>query len=229
MAAHFHSSGRLSTVLSLLVAILVVAGSSAIAFAADYELAAETKAKLDQLPDARTKAEFLEGLASTLAEDPAFHFELGNAYFDLSQFEKAEQHFKQASKLGSDYLAATVNLGSVYDELGRLDDALDAYKLAMKIQPNEEKTLCNIGGVYFQKRQISMAMYHFQKAIELHPDSQLAHYNMAILFADSKIYGEAIVEWQSVVDIDPQTDLGSRSADNIEIIKQMQEVELEAS
>ena len=48
---------------------------------------------------------------------------------------------------------------------------------------------------------------------------------MAILFADSGIYGEAIHEWQKVVEIDETSDLGSRSADNIEIIKQMQEAD----
>lgn len=211
---------------AFLLTTLILAGTTSVGFAASYELPADTKAKLEQLPDARTKAEFLEPLAATLDADPAYHFELGNAYFDLSQFEKAEQHFQRATGLAPDYLAASVNLGSVYDELGRLDDALGAYRAALKIDPDEEKTLCNIGGVFFQKRQISQAMTSFQKAIEKHPDSQLAHYNLAILFADSKIYGEAIVEWQKVVDIDAASDLGSRSADNIEIIKQMQEVDL---
>jgi tetratricopeptide (TPR) repeat protein len=227
MAQHIHRYRRPSIVTVLLLGTLLVAGGASLALATSYELAADTKAELDKLPDARTKAEFLEPLAATLDAEPAYHFELGNAYFDLSQFEKAEQHFTRATTLAPDYLAAYVNLGSVYDELGRLDDALTAYRAALKLNPDEEKTLCNIGGVFFQKRQIFQAMTSFQKAIDKHPDSQLAHYNMAILFADSKIYGEAIVEWQKVVDIDAASDLGGRSADNIEIIKQMQEVDLD--
>jgi len=200
----------------------------ALANAATHTLPAEVKQQLDSLPDARTKSEYLEGIVDEHVEDPSVQFALGNAYFDLSQFEPAVERLRKATTLAPDYIEAWVNLGSVYDEMGRLDDALHAYKEALKLNPTEEKTLCNIGGVYFQKRQIGPALNHFQKAIDNHPDSQLAHYNLAILFADSRIYDEAIVEWQKVVDIDSESDLGQRSHDNIGIIQQMQELEVPA-
>ena len=70
------------------------------------------------------------------------------------------------------------------------------------------------------------ALESFTRALEANPRSQLAHYNLAILFADSGIYREAIAEWQAAVEIDPDSDLGTRSRDNIEIIRQMQEAEM---
>ncbi|RKZ13284.1 hypothetical protein DRQ32_01870, partial [bacterium] len=58
------------------------------------------------------------------------------------------------------------------------------------------------------------------------PTSQLAHYNMAIAFADAEIYREAIHEWEAAAALDPDSDVGRRSADNIEIIRQMMTAEM---
>jgi tetratricopeptide (TPR) repeat protein len=189
------------------------------------DLDPQVQSHLDGLPDDTTRAEYLEGLIAKGNDDYAMHFHLGNLYFDLNQLQKAADELEKSVQMKPDFLEGIVNLGSTYDEMGLLDKALDTYQKALAIDPNEEKTLCNIGGVHFKKRRVDLALDAFEKALAANPKSQLAHYNLAILFADANIYGEAITEWQKAADIDPKSDLGTRSLDNIKIIKDMQKAE----
>jgi tetratricopeptide (TPR) repeat protein len=209
----------------LLCSVLVFATSATVAVA-EVELPADVQSRLDTLPDDNTKAEYLQELATKSPADFAVQFHLGNTLFDLGKVAEAVTAYEAALKVDGQHVGSLVNLGSAYDELGRLDDALQVYRRALEIEPNEDRTLCNIGGVYFRKRQYEQALEHFDRALTVNPKSQLAHYNIAILFADSQIYNEAIREWEACVAIDPQSDLGQRSADNIEIIRQMMEAEV---
>lgn len=209
-----------------LVVLLLAAGFAGTGWAEDTALDPAVEQHLKSLPDDLTRAEYLEGLLAESPDDATLHFGLGNVHFDLGQLDDAVASYEKSVELDPEFLKAYVNLGSAYDEMGLLDKALTTYEKALELDPNEEKTLCNIGGVYFKQRQIDKALASFQHALEANPGSQLAHYNLAILFADSGIYREAIMEWQAAVDIDPESDLGTRSRDNIEIIRQMQEAEL---
>jgi len=205
-----------------IVLVLGVTGASA-----DLgDLDPQVKSHLDSLPDDLTRAEYLEGLAAENPGDYTVHFHLGNVYFDLAQLDKASEQLEKAVELKPDFLKGVVNLGSTYDEMGLLDKALETYEKALALDPGEEKTLCNIGGVYFKKRRVDLALDAFMRALDANSESQLARYNLAILFADAGIFQEAIAEWEKAAAIDPSSDLGSRSLDNIEIIREMQKAEM---
>jgi tetratricopeptide (TPR) repeat protein len=208
----------------MLAVLLALAPAGAWADTGDLD--PQVQSHLDSLPDDATRIEYLEGLIADGDDDYALHFHLGNLYFDQQQMEKAAQELERSVEIKPDFLKGIVNLGSTYDEMGLLDKALETYEKALALDPDEEKTLCNIGGVHFKKRRVDLALDAFLRALEANPQSQLAHYNLAILFADAGIYGEAITEWQKAADIDSSTDLGSRSLDNIQIIKDMQKAEV---
>lgn len=212
--------------LRVMLPLFLLLGLAVVATASDTDLPAETQAHLDSLPDDLTRVEYLQAQVEKAPGDVVLRYHLGNMAFDAQQYDLAIASLEKAVELQPDFVAGLVNLGSAYDEVGQLDKALGAYQKALALDPTEEKTLCNIGGIYFQKRQMEQAMNSFLAAIEANPQSQLAHYNLAILFADSGIYREAIAEWEKVVAIDPNSDLGARSADNIGIIKQMQETRM---
>lgn len=179
------------------------------------------QARLDAAADDQARLEILTEMATERPDDAAVQFQLGNVLYDLGQLEPAIEAYRQAIVLDDQLVGAYVNLGSAQDELGRLDDAMSSYEAALRLSPDDPRTLCNLGGVYFQKRRYEKAVDLFQQALASDPQSQLAHYNLAIAFADAEIYREAINEWNAAVEIDPDSDIGQRSADNIEIIKQM--------
>lgn len=213
---------RFHELLSVSVLLMVLTG---LGYAGTSDLDPEVKAKLDSLPDDLTRIEYLEGVVAEHPDDASLHFALGNLQLDNGKLDQAVSSLQKVTEMDPQFLGGWVNLGNAYDELGQADAAMQQYQTALELDPQDERTLCNLGGVYFKERKIPEALESFQAAIAAHPQSQLAHYNLAILFADSEIYREAESEWRKVVDIDPESDLGQRSRDNIEIVRQLLETE----
>lgn len=180
-------------------------------------------------------------------------YELGNIYYDragevlaepgadprqrFALLDSARVFFGRAAELDSSFVEALVNLGSVWEDIGSSpgsslsqsrDKAREYYLRALDLRPEDEKARCNLGALYFSQRLIGKALAEFELAIEHNPGSALAHYNLAILFADAKIYREAIREWELAAENDGDGDIGRRSRENIEIIRQMMEAEIPA-
>lgn len=151
--------------------------------------------------------------------------------------DSAEYYFSAAVAMDSTFVEALVNLGSLWDDrseqLSSRDDrdekvnkAESYYLLALKAAPLDEKARCNLGSLYLRQRRTMDAKAEFLKVLENNPRSSLAHYNMAIMFAEAKIYREAIAEWEMAVKNDPDGDIGERSRDNIDIVKNLMNTQL---
>lgn len=216
--------------LKTMTVILVCAGlhllPATTCLAAPGDLPAADTAKLDAAADDQARLVILKDLAAARPEDAAVQYHLGNLLYDMGQMDTAIEAYRAAIEQDDQIIGAYVNLGSALDEKGELEPALVAYDQALALDPKDPRTLCNVGGVYFQKRQYAKAIGYFQDALKADPKSQLAHYNIAIAFADAEIYREAIAEWEAAVALDPESDVGHRSADNIEIMKQMMTTEV---
>ena len=149
-----------------------------------------------------------------------------------AMLDSSEIYFGAAVSMDSTFVEALVNLGSLWDDrseqLSSRDDrdskvakAEGYYKKALEISPLDEKARCNLGSLYLRQRRTMDAKSEFQKVLDSNPRSSLAHYNMAIMFAEAKIYREAINEWELAVKYDPDGDIGGRSRDNINIVKDL--------
>lgn len=176
------------------------------------------------------------------------HYVLGNRFYEAAgdsarsfgwdnpavaaQLDSAETHFNYCVDQDSTFIEAVVNLGSLWDDRAQamptrqqrdetLDTARGFYEQALRIDPTDEKARCNLGSLYLSQRKTGDALAAFEKVLEHNPKSSLAHYNLAIMFAESKIYREAIREWELAVKYDPDGDIGQRSQDNIEIVKDL--------
>jgi len=169
-----------------------------------------------------------------------FYLEAGQAAIDEgwnsgqvnALLDSSEVYFGRAVAQDSSFIEAMVNLGSLWDDRSqqmgnrqerefRTTKAENFYHLALTVDPSDEKARCNLGALYLRQRRTNDALAEFQKVLDHNPKSSLAHYNMAIMFAERKIYREAIVEWELAVKYDPDGDIGSRSRDNIEIVKEL--------
>jgi tetratricopeptide (TPR) repeat protein len=151
-----------------------------------------------------------------------------------AQLDSAEVYFSRAVAQDSTFIEAMVNLGSLWDDRSdqmgnrqerefRVSKAREFYEMALAVDPQDEKARCNLGALHLRQRQTAEALNEFRTVLEHNPMSSLAHYNMAIMFAEQKIYREAIVEWELAVKYDPEGDIGSRSRENIKIVKELME------
>ncbi len=151
--------------------------------------------------------------------------------------DSAEIYFGAAVAMDSTFVEALVNLGSLWDDRSeqlssredrdsKVAQAEKYYRLALKVAPLDEKARCNLGSLYLRQRRTMEAKAEFQQVLKDNPGSSLAHYNMAIMFAEAKIYREAISEWELAVKNDPDGDIGERSRDNIDIVKDLMKTQV---
>jgi len=146
--------------------------------------------------------------------------------------DSAEVYFNAAVAQDSTFLEPMVNLGSLWDDRSeqmgdraerdsRLATAKMYYEMALAVDPSDEKARCNLGSLYLRQRRVKEAINEFKTVLTYNDRSALAHYNLAIMFAEGKIYREAIVEWELAAKYDPDGDIGSRSRDNMRIVKEL--------
>lgn len=135
---------------------------------------------------------------------------LGNAFFNLKQLEKAMKHYKvaliYADKLKHVYGQSLLNgnIGSVYYEMGKYDSAKIYYDKSLKLCilvediVGEAIAYGNIGSYYQVKHDNTKAIEYFSKAIEIFKNFDMKpnlcdmYYNMATSYIDLKDYTKAL-------------------------------------
>ena len=104
-----------------------------------------------------------ENLIALDKDDPNSHRELGVAYLEHNQIDKAIQCYCSAIKRFPDYHALYTNLGHLFQEYKkRLNIAMVCYEKALELNPEDFWALHNIGTVFKKERKIKDALYYFQ-------------------------------------------------------------------
>ena len=130
------------------------------------------------LPSAEMQALIARTEANVLA-DPKNHaalVDLGNAYFDSKQFQKAVDAYGKALAIKPDDPNVLTDQGVMYRDLGQFDKALAAFQKANKLQPAHLPSLLNIGVVYaFDLHKPDEAAKAWNKVIAAAPTSEQAN------------------------------------------------------
>ena len=78
------------------------------------------------------------------------YYNMGNAHFDLGEYENAIGSYEQAIKLDPTRSRPHNNLGLVYAALDRLEEAVTAFSEAVHLKKDYAEAHYNLGVVYFQ-------------------------------------------------------------------------------
>ena len=105
--------------------------------------------------------------------------DLGIAYLNIKNYERAEEAYLHAIKLKPDYFSAYFGLGFVYEGQKRLDKSIESLKKAVNIFPGSAEARNKLGFVYAQKGMFKKAIDEFEKILELYPDDINAIKNIA--------------------------------------------------
>lgn len=120
----------------------------------------------------------IAGLERATLQDPknrAAWVELGNAYFDSNQAQKAVTAYAKALALQGDDPNVLTDQGVMYRELGQFDKAVANFQKAQKLDPKHLQSLFNLGIVYANDlHKLPEAQAAWNKIIALAPDSQQA-------------------------------------------------------
>ena len=97
-------------------------------------------------------AEFKQVIELALKDEPKIlsYYNLGNAYSDLGEYEKAIDSYQQAIKLDPTLSKPHNNLGLAYAALGRLAEAEAEFAEAVRLKQDYAEAHYNLGVAYVQ-------------------------------------------------------------------------------
>ena len=104
-------------------------------------------------------------VASTPGDLKALNL-LGIALTGAGRIEQANQRFRAALKLDSDFQPARKNLAVNEFNAGRMEPAERLFKEVIARLPNDEVSHVHLGEIYYARRQPTVALRHFDKAGE---------------------------------------------------------------
>ncbi len=114
--------------------------------------------------------EAIEAFSQGSKDDPVIANEIGIAYHQLGQLDKARQYYERALKLNPRYAEARNNLGAAYYAGKSFRRAISAYRRALEIQPRSSSFHMNLGMAYFARKMEKEAMDEYQTALQIDPN-----------------------------------------------------------
>jgi tetratricopeptide (TPR) repeat protein len=102
------------------------------------------------------------------------HLNLGVAYLNRKEYEKAVVQLEKAIKLVPDFTAAYNSLGQAYEGLRKYGEARLAYEKALEYNPVYTRALLNLGKLLYRSGEKQKATKYFDRVVKLEPDSDRA-------------------------------------------------------
>lgn len=106
---------------------------------------------------------------------------LGRAYEDLGNKDKAIEEYKQSTNLDPKGLAPRSNLAGIYLSLGEYELASDTLKEALSLAPKNPYLHYNFGIVFEKAQKFDLAREQYQKVLEIIPSFSSARTRLQIL------------------------------------------------
>lgn len=97
------------------------------------------------------------------------YYNMGNAYFDLGEYENAIESYQQAIKLDAKLSKPHNNLGLAYAALGRLTEAVAEFEEAVRLKSDYAEARFNLGVAYLQLGKTNQADNQQKMLLTLNP------------------------------------------------------------
>jgi len=135
------------------------------AYTKQYAKAVEAYRKAISIDDRRTQA----------------HGNIGVAYKELGELDKAEHHYKIVLNKNPNDPAANNNMGNLMRHLGRYDEAISHLQKSIEINPRYADAYGNLGALYKELKLYDKAIPFYENAIKLEPQHINANFDMALI------------------------------------------------
>lgn len=119
------------------------------------------------------------------------YYNIGNAYFDLAQFEKAAEYYNRSLELDASINQAVFNLARTRLETGDYEDALQLLSDLEVQDPENLLVLEMIGYTWYQMGQADRAARYYRMVLDIHSVNRRALYNICQLEKQKKNWGIA--------------------------------------
>lgn len=130
---------------------------------------------------------------------PAFHFNLGNAYAQLGQYDSAVGAYRKATQLDPEFFRAHFSLGGTLKAQGKLDAAIGSYRKAIVLQPDHSDAHNNLGIALQAQGKLDAAAGEYRKALLIEPGFAEAHGNLGNVLKEQGNTDEAIGSYREAL------------------------------
>ena len=128
---------------------------------------------------------------------------LGVAYHNIKEYDKAVEAYKKSLEYGPDYFETHCNIGSVYHDMGEYEKSETCYKKEIAINPEYPKVYNNLGALYSDAGKHKEAIGMYKKSIELDPGRMEIYFNLGLVYQNAGKYEEAIGAYSKAIELDP--------------------------
>lgn len=132
------------------------------------------------------------------------YYDLGNAYSQLGESEKATAAYLNALRFERSFKEATYNLARVYIEAGKYRNAIALLDRMLAKDPSNLIALDTLGYAYYKSGDNAKALSMYEKVLTLSPLDSNALYNSGIILASQKHYKEALTALQKLYRINSE-------------------------
>ncbi len=145
----------------------------------------------------------LESLLKLSPESGDLHYELGKAYFDTGQYEKAIPELRAGlTRAAKNPLKMTI-LGDALRKIDRTDEAVQVYEDLLKHFPRYGQAHSRLGVIFTDRDDFTRAHHHMKTYTKLYPNSPNAFSNFGNSMMKFGQFEEAASALQRAVDLQP--------------------------
>ncbi len=133
--------------------------------------------------------------------DAKTYYQLGNDYYEKSEFEDAIKNYNMAILLNPIFSEAYFNRALSQYQLKNFDKSIADYTKSAELDPQNPIIYNNRGDAYYRKQDYQSAVKDYDKAISLNPNYLKAFYNRGLSYASIEEYEKAIEDFSKVVEL----------------------------
>ena len=140
---------------------------------------------------------------AALAKDPSIaraHANLISLYGRQGNWAKAEEHYREAVRLGGDIGDAHYDFGVLMAMQQKWDQAAEAYKKAIAANPLHTTALNNLGETQERQGKVQEALDSYRRASDAQPLFRLARFNVGRMLIALGRTDEAVAQFEKLVE-----------------------------
>jgi len=119
---------------------------------------------------------------------------------------KAEENFKKATDISSNFGLAIYNLGVVYDRQGKTNQAISQLEKIMPYNSNQPGLAFELGLLYYRVGKKNEAFNELQRAVLLSPDFANARWYLAMIYEERQDIPSAIEQLEKILSTETNKD-----------------------
>jgi len=142
-------------------------------------------------------------VVSLSPNDAEAHNNLGISFYEMGQFDAAEDSYNNAITLKPNFYIAYNNLGNALKKQNCFGKAIKKYTQAIKIYPKYAEAHNNLGVMLEITENLKKAEKYYKNAIDFNPKFAEAYNNLGNIFKKQKKYNDSKQSYLTALNLKP--------------------------